>query len=44
MGITKKLYIEDNYKQAEVCKGGQAIIVSDVDWILPRSYVHWHKL
>ena len=27
-----------------VCKGGQFLIVSDVDSIWPRSYVHRHKL
>jgi hypothetical protein len=27
-----------------VNKGGQSVLISDVDWIRPRAYVHRHKL
>ena len=27
-----------------VCRGGHFVLVSGVDWIRPRAYVHQHKL
>ena len=44
MDRPKVAWLVGSWESQEYLKGGQIVMISDVNRMRPRAYLHWHKL